>query len=90
MEIQALKKDLKDIEFSTEKISELLADVKINTSTMHDGVFVATQTAAALKNEFGALLDKVNMKLGKLNVIEQRTKDIKLDVTATQTTNKHT
>ena len=71
-----------------EKVIGILADVNIDTKTTHEGISVASQTAVALKREFGTLLDKIDMTLGKLNVIEQQAKDIKTNVAETQNPTK--
>ena len=62
----------------------IVSDIKVDTNNTQERISIAQETTSALKDELKSLLDKINMTSGKLNVIEQRSNDIKVEVAATQ------
>ena len=81
VEIKKMEHNLNNIAEKTDESRDLISDLKVDNNTTMDGISAAKQTTAALKSWFNSLLDRINMTAGKLNVIEQQAKDIKIDVT---------
>ena len=79
-----MKKDLKDIETNSGKFRDLITEHKSEIATTKDGASNADQTITALKREFIDLLDQINMMSGKLDVIKQQAKEIKMETIKVQ------
>ena len=73
-----MKKELKDIETNS-GFCDLIAKHKAEIATTTNGASNAGQTITALKREFNDLIDQINVMSGKLNVIKQRAKEIKME-----------
>ena len=74
-----MKKELKDIETNSGKFCDLRAEHKAEIAPTTDGASNTGQTITALKREFNDLIDQINVMSGKLNVIKQRAKEIKME-----------